>query len=77
LHQADARLNERQTFRGDFELNSEPTPFELIGGAKGVEALVVRFYAEIDNAPGARGFRALHSEDLEPVKFVLKRYIGE
>ncbi len=51
--------------------------FERIGGAAGVEALVERFYAEMDSSPAARGVRALHGENLAPVKFVLKLYLGE
>jgi hemoglobin len=31
----------------------------------------------MDGAPEARGIRALHPENLAPVKFVLKRYLGE
>jgi hemoglobin len=57
--------------------NLEPTPFERIGGAESVDALVERFYAEMDASPAARAIRALHADDLGPVKFVLKRYLGE
>jgi hemoglobin len=31
----------------------------------------------MDARPEARGIRAMHSGNLEPVKFVLKRYLGE
>jgi hemoglobin len=58
-------------------LTAEPTPFERIGGADVVDALVERFYAEMDARPEARGVRALHAANLAPTKFVLKRYLGE
>jgi hemoglobin len=31
----------------------------------------------MDSAPEARGVRALHARDLDPVKHVLKLYLGE
>jgi hemoglobin len=58
-------------------LEPEPTPFETIGGADIVDALVERFYAEMDARPEAQRVRALHAANLEPTKFVLKRYLGE
>jgi hemoglobin len=58
-------------------LPTEPTPFERIGGADAVEALVERFYAEMDARPEAAGVRAMHGANLEATKFVLKRYLTE
>lgn len=58
-------------------MEAEPTPFEVIGGADAVDALVERFYAEMDSQPQALAIRALHGENLGPTKFVLKRYLGE
>jgi hemoglobin len=55
----------------------EPTPFEVIGGAETIDALVERFDAEMDSRPEAQGIRGLHAANLEPVKFILKRYLGE
>jgi hemoglobin len=55
----------------------EPTPFAAIGGADAVEALVERFYAEMDASPQARGIRSLHAENLGPTKRILKLYLGE
>jgi len=56
---------------------SNPTPFESLGGEAAIDALVERFYAEMDSRPEARGIRAMHAGRLEPIKFVLKRYLGE
>ena len=58
-------------------VETEPAPFDIIGGAETVDALVERFYAEMDSAPQAQGVRAMHGENLGPIKFVLKRYLGE
>jgi len=51
--------------------------FEGIGGAPAVDRLVEVFYARMDSLPEAATIRALHPADLEPVKEVLKRYLGE
>jgi hemoglobin len=58
-------------------LESEPTPFDVIGGADAVDAIVERFYAEMDAAPQARVIRDLHAQNLAPTKHVLKLYLGE
>ena len=58
-------------------MSSDPTPFELLGGAPVIDALVERFYAEMDARPEARDIRAMHVQNLAPTKFVLKRYLGE
>jgi hemoglobin len=55
----------------------DQTPYERIGGADAVDALVERFYAEMDTRPEARGVRTLHGANLAPIKFVLKRYLTE
>lgn len=52
-------------------------PFARIGGAPTVDRLVEVFYARMDSLPEAATIRALHPADLEPVKEVLKRYLGE
>ena len=40
------------------------TPFEHLGGAEGVRALVERFYQLMDTLPEAARIRALHPADL-------------
>ena len=58
-------------------MSAEPTPFDSLGGEAAIDRLVERFYAEMDARPEAQGIRAMHAGNLEPVKFVLKRYLGE
>lgn len=58
-------------------MESEPTPFDAIGGADAVGAIVERFYAEMDAAPEARVIRDMHAQNLAPTKHVLKLYLGE
>jgi hemoglobin len=70
-------LTTAERSQGRPALTTEPTPYERIGGADAVDALVERFYAEMDARPEARGIRALHAANLAPTKFVLKRYLGE
>jgi hemoglobin len=77
LRQGYAGLNEKHSRGGEPILSPDPTPFERLGGEPAIEALVERFYAEMDARPEARGIRAMHGGGLEPIKFVLKRYLGE
>ena len=60
--------------------DSRPTPFELIGGAAAVEALVERFYDLMDSAPEAAGIRVLHPADLgssrEKLRLFLTGWMG-
>lgn len=42
-----------------------PTPYERLGGAAGVRALVDRFYDYMDSLPQARDIRAMHPDDLQ------------
>jgi len=51
--------------------------FERIGGAPTIARLVESFYTRMSTLPEARVIRAMHAADLEPVKDVLKRYLGE
>ncbi|RYZ66353.1 MAG: globin [Proteobacteria bacterium] len=56
---------------------TEPTPFERIGGQPTIDRLVDRFYDEIEHSPSARELRAIHSTDLGEIRRVLKLYLGE
>ena len=47
------------------------------GGAEGVARLVERFYFHMSNRPEAATIRALHPQDLTPVREVLTRYLTE
>ena len=46
-------------------MSDEATPFELLGGEPGVQALVDRFYDLMDLEPAYAGLRALHPATLE------------
>lgn len=48
-------------------MTTPPTslPYDLIGGADGVQALVDRFYDLMDSAPEAAAVRALHAKSLK------------
>ena len=55
-----------------------PNPhFARIGGEKIVEALVDAFYREMEVRPEARRIRAMHPDNLGPVKAVLKLHLVE
>jgi hemoglobin len=56
----------------------EPNPhFSALGGTLSVERLVDRFCEHMDTLAEARAIRALHAEDLAPMKSVLVRYLTE
>ena len=51
--------------------------FERIGGEVTIDRLVESFYRRMDVLPEAQGIRAMHAQDLVPIKQVLKRYLTE
>jgi hemoglobin len=51
--------------------------FERIGGAATVDRVVECFYGRMDALAEAKTIRAMHAADLEPMKAVLKQYLGE
>lgn len=55
----------------------EITTFDRIGGAVTIDRLVEAFYHNMDTLPEAATIRAMHANDLGPVKNVLKRYFTE
>lgn len=52
-----------------------PTPFESMGGADGIRALVDRFYDLMDTAPEAVTIRALHARNLKVSREKLYKYL--
>ncbi len=63
--------------KGSRAVDTEPTSYAAIGGADAVDALVERFYTEMDRLPEARGVRALHADNLGPTRRLLKLYLSE
>lgn len=51
--------------------------FERIGGPVVIDRLVEAFYFRMSTLPEAARIRAMHSDDLESIKSVLKRYLTE
>lgn len=52
-----------------------PTAFDAIGGTEGVRRLVDRFYDLMDGKPAYRDLRALHAEDLAPMRSSLAGFL--
>ena len=50
-------------------------PFEALGGAEGVRALVNRFYDLIESAPEAANLRRIHGPSLESAREKLTLYL--
>lgn len=51
--------------------------FERVGGRAAIDRLVDRFYDGMDTLPEAKTIRAMHADDLGPIRDVLKRYLTE
>jgi len=51
--------------------------FERIGGPVIIDRLVEDFYFRMTTLPEAAAIRAMHSDDLDSIKGVLKRYLTE
>jgi hemoglobin len=56
--------------------NIEMTPYELIGGETTVRRLADRFYEIMDTDPGAARIRAMHGEDLAPIRQLLFEFLS-
>jgi hemoglobin len=56
-------------------MTSPLLPFDQLGGADGVRALVDRFYDLMDTAPEAAEIRALHAESLKRSREKLYEYL--
>lgn len=54
----------------------ERTPYEMIGGATVVRAIVDRFYDLMDSEPEAASLRAMHSSDLSPMRDRLFEFLS-
>lgn len=51
------------------------TPFDSIGGTDGVRRLVDRFYDLMEGKPAYSGLRALHADDLSPMRVSLAGFL--
>ncbi|MCU0623568.1 MAG: group II truncated hemoglobin [Gemmatimonadaceae bacterium] len=54
---------------------TDRTPFDRMGGAESIRALVDRFYDLMDTAPEAAGIRALHARSLKVSREKLTKYL--
>lgn len=59
----------------DQPISPPMTPYEIAGGAEVVEAIVARFYDLMDTDPAYADLRAIHANDLGPVKEGLAQFL--
>ena len=52
------------------------TPYEALGGSAVIERIVARFYEQMDNDPAYAALRAIHAEDLGPVRAGLIQFLN-
>ena len=72
MTQAAASSEARQT-----EVRPEKlTPYELIGGEAAVRRLADRFYTIMDSDPAAARIRAMHGQDLGPIRQLLFEFLS-
>lgn len=57
-------------------MTNTPTPYEMLGGADGVRALVDRFYDLMDTLPEAAPIRALHPANLSGARDKLYKFLS-
>jgi hemoglobin len=55
---------------------TELTPYEQIGGEAAVRRLADRFYEIMDSDPGAARIRAMHGQDLAPIRTLLFEFLS-
>jgi hemoglobin len=55
---------------------AKPTPYDRIGGEATVRRLSDRFYEIMDTDPDARRVRAMHGEDLAPIRQLLFEFLS-
>ncbi len=58
------------------EAEVRQSPYEMIGGEVAVRRLVDRFYDIMDADPAAAGIRAMHAEDLAPIRERLFEFLS-
>jgi hemoglobin len=54
----------------------ERTPYEMIGGEAAVRKIVDRFYDIMDSVPEAASLRAMHADDLSPMRERLSEFLN-
>lgn len=54
----------------------QQTPYDMIGGATMVRRIVDRFYDIMDSDPDAAGIRAMHANDLSPMRDRLFEFLS-
>src|SRR4051794_8254440 len=57
-------------------LKTELTPYEQIGGEATVRRLADRFYGIMESDPGAARIRAMHGQDLAPIRKLLFEFLS-
>jgi len=51
-------------------------PYDLIGGEAALRRIVDRFYRIMDSDPAAAGIRAMHADDLAPIREKLFEFLS-
>ena len=59
------------------EETAKITPYDLIGGEATVRRLADRFYEIMDTDPGAARIRAMHDENLGPIRKLLFEFLSD
>ena len=52
------------------------TPYDLLGGEKGIRALSAAFYDAMDRLKGAGDIRVMHAENMDEIKDKLFEYLS-
>lgn len=68
--------NDESEGAGGAPRRKRATPYEIIGGEEAVRAVVDRFYDLVEADPAYRRLRAMHAEDLAPMRESLAAFLG-
>ena len=56
-------------------MSTEQAPFLAVGGRDGVRGIVDRFYDLMESSPAYRDLRAMHAQDLTPMRASLTNFL--
>ena len=56
-------------------MSTEQLPFLAVGGRDGVRGIVDRFYDLMESSPAYRDLRAMHAQDLTPMRASLTNFL--
>lgn len=70
-------MTQNEIATAEHAAQAKQSPYQVIGGGPAVRRIVERFYDIMDEAPEAAGIRAMHADDLAPMRERLFEFLSE